>query len=344
MKRWLVAIVVLTIGMVATIGGVRYYQRHGQAETALGPVTDRPLDRTLKDILDEPIAMSSLHFGATASPVCQEFWRQTLKTRLFIWMTEVDEMGWQHPDECSEEEPVVLSRLVRAIQVNCMKRHPDRKALEQLSCQESLFHYRIKLADTLSADQKNYFDMPLGLLLAKVIGDPLGEEPGQRAPLPDWWAMIDALEKREPDWFPIKKLLVVAFFWRQRVEEDADLRAQIGERLTKAIDAATASNSRDAKILEIELLRQLDSGEEGSSEIEKFAMKYPDSALAQYFWASVLCREGSRAECLSVLEKAVTMSPDEPRFRDTMERVRQTESVTNPALFSLAPRFDIFDW
>jgi hypothetical protein len=339
----------LTVGLIAlvtflTIVGVRSFQRRNQIELPAPRVTDIMPERSMKDILDEPLLVRRFEFTKGANPVCQEFWRQVVHTRLYAWMREVDEIGWHRPDECADDESEVLSRLARGVQISCLKRHSDRTGLEQQTCQQAMFSYRIRLADELTKGQKNFLDMQIALLVTKILSDQLAQEEGERAALTDFWAMTEALEKREAEWFPVRKLLVVALFNRQRIEQDGDLRAQIGERLTQQLEAATVLNGHDEKILEVELMRQAGLGDEGTTEIEKFALKYPDFALAQYHWASVLCKEGNRPECLSALEKAVSLKPEDARFRDSLERVRQIEKVTDPALFALEPQFDIFNW
>jgi hypothetical protein len=345
MKRWLFAVAGMTLVTLFTVGGVRLWQRYHRVELPEMRADGSALQtaRTLREVLDEPMGVTRFAFTSVASPICQEFWRQTVQTRLFAWMSEVDELGWQRPDECIDEEPAILSRLARAVQVACLKRHSERKGPEQQACQEALFNYRLKLADALTGSQKNYLDMPLPLLLAKVIGDQFAEEPGDRVQLASFWAMIDALKSREPDWFPAQKLIVTMLYLRQKVEEDGDLKAQIGERLTKEIDQAITMNNRDPHVLEIELARQLE-GDEGSPELETFAVKYPNSALAQYYWASMQCRENNGPDCVSTLEKTASLAPDEPRFRETLDKVRQASNKADPALFDLEPHFDIFNW
>jgi hypothetical protein len=343
-RRWWLAVGVIATVTLITVSSVRLWQRFNRVELpdmAAQTEAARP-GRILREVLDEAMSVKQFSFGKTPSPVCREFWRQAMQMRLFAWMSEVDEVGWQRPDECTEDEPEILSRLSRGVQVACLKRHMERKGPEQYACQEALFNYRLKLADALTAGQKNYLDMPLQLLLAKIIADRFAE-PADMIPLADFWAMIDALQNREPDWFPVQKLIVTALYLRQRAEEDADLKAQVGERLTREIDRATAMNNRDPHILEVELLRQVE-GDEGGPELETFAMKHPDSALAQYYWASVLCRENNGPDCISALEKSASLAPDEPRFRETLDKVRQAAKKSDADLFDLRPNFDIFNW
>lgn len=344
MSRWLTAVGLIAVVTIATVATVRIWQRRNPIELPPASQTDMVPERSLKEILNEPLQVRRFEFTKGAAPVCMEFWRQVVHTRLNAWLREVDEMGWQRPEECDEDEPGILSALARGVQLACFKRHSDRKAFEQQACHQALFSYRVKLADGLTREQKNFLDMQLALLVTKLVADQLGRDESERAPLTDFWSMVDALERREPEWFPMRKLLVISLFHRQRQEDDADLKAQIGENLTRQLEGATAMNQQDEKILEVELLRQAGMGEEGSSEIEKFATQYAGFALAQYHWASVLCKQGRRPECLAALEKAVSLKPDDARFRESLEAVRQTEKVTDPGLFALEPRFDVFNW
>lgn len=345
MRRFLGAAIAIARVTFVIIFSVRYLQNRTRVQlnaVSEGTQIAEP-QRNVKDLVSQAISLNMFNLGGNAAALCQEFWRQTVQSRLSTWLNEVHMMGWKRPDECIQYEPPILSRLARAVQVVCVKRGSDETA-EQNACNSALLNYRLKLIDSLTTAQRNYLDMPISILVAKILSDLLAQDEAERTALPDFWARIDALQAREPEWFPAQKITVVSLYYRQKAEEDADLKVQLSERLSAQLNKATAMDGRDPQILEIELLRQVDQGEEGAQEIEKFAMKYPDFALGQYHWAAILCRENNRPECLSTLEKTVSLKPRDSRFSTTLQKVRATEIVTDPTFFTLVPDFDILSW
>lgn len=342
MRRWLLLIVLVTAAVGAGIwykfsSGKRVHLEATQ-ETDSGAAESVT---SMRQVLESPLEVQVMEINGPSE--CGEYWRQTLKLSLTDWLSESAEMGFAHPQSCFALEEGKVADAAQLAVVKCQG--PESKADDrQKICQQALLNYRTLLADSLSRERKNYLDMPLPLLITKVYAEVLTGGVGSQRSVAELLSMVEALRSRDGAWYPALKLGLAALFLREISEEDQSLKPQLSQKVNELIDVLTAMNNSDGEILEVELLRQLNSGSDGYGEIEDFAHKQAQSAEAQYYWAAVQCREGHREGCLTSLDDAIRLAPQESRYQKTKQSVESSSDPGQSEMFSLRLSFDILSW
>jgi hypothetical protein len=254
--KWIVPLVLLlAVGLLAN-----HYMRstHLVLQGISGPPTGTGA-QTLHDVMSEGLDLNNFVLSKNLPPNCTAHWNQVLNDKMFVWFEAVESNGFKHPPECNGVEWPSLRRLIDILPTSCGN--------EKLKCRSVLLDYRAKLADGLTAEQRNYIDMPYALLLTKVYAQTLLDPSEPQKPLDEFLGMLDAVTKRKPNWLPGEKLVVLALYIREQAESDDDLKSQVSAKLDIALESARSLARNDAFLLGVDAHRQ-DQGEEPMAKFE----------------------------------------------------------------------------
>ena len=277
MKYVVLALILMSFAVSGKIGW-DYFKRH-QQHRILGTLPTENTDlnapvMTMKDRVGQALDLSNIDFPKQASAACVDFWKSILGTSLSDWYQQMNQLGWNRPNECQSSESASVAELAAAAKNYCVLGDAPN-----VPCQQAVLKYRTKLTSQIFANRRNYVDMQLTLLLNKIYGQALISGAEEAASASELFNMIDNLNKREAKLYVARKLAVLALYRAQDQETNPELKASLNQRLSSEIDQAKALQSGDPEILTLDLMRQTLATEE-DSETQEQVSQDPEQDVA----------------------------------------------------------------
>lgn len=205
----------------------------------------------------------------------------------------------------------VPSPLIPMIKEKC--KSADIK--DQEMCIGLMTFYRSLWMDKMTQNQKDYLTMDIGLLVNKIYAG-FDESKSSAVDKAEFQKMTRALVDRHPYSIQAHKALIGSII-KSGVNDPKGFDY-------KAIEAAAIEamkvNPDEGQVHEAYLLAQMQKKD--AQKVNEFVTAHPHSPPALYAQAYFLWKDGDHTSPLALLDKAIELAPNDPRFKTLREQMK----------------------
>ncbi len=239
-------------------------------------------------------------------------------------------------EACKKHELEVLKKYNLAFtKNNCMEVFSSSDSTEKQvkSCETAFYYYRVAVISKTTEHVTDYNALSPTVLISKIMAEffVLDSKPK------DLVNAAKILINKEPDVYAARKALATATLMAiSRGAKDISW-----DDFDKSINDCKKFGIQDHELDEATLVKNLMLGqkEEVDGFVDELISKDPPSAFGLYMYSSRLWKQNNKKDALVALKKAIALSPNESRFKNTLKQMNSLTPDTEEKIFQIQISF-----